>query len=278
MKKHTFIILLLLISTLALAQKKEKIKGSKTVMIEKKEIGDFEAIEVSDNVSIYLEKGEKNELKIEADENLHGIIKIDLTDKTLRINTSKTASNFKKLIVRITYSNALKSITSKNESVINAIAEIQLTDIAVKSFDDSKLFLNVNAKNFTLQSDHNSKVELNVKSEKATIELSKNANLKALITATDLKFDMYQKSTANLEGDATNANIRLDNNSKLIGNNFVITNAQLLAESYSNCSLTVNITINIDATGNADMKLYGDPKIEIKRFAENAILSKKQIQ
>lgn len=278
MKKDTFIILLLLISTLALAQKKEKIKGSKTVMIEKKEIGDFEAIEISDNVTIYLEKGEKNELKIEADENLHDIIKIDLTDKTLRINTSKTASNFKKLIVRITYTNALKSITSKNESVINAIAEIQLNDIAVKSFDDSKLFLNVNAKNFTLQSDHNSKVELNVKSEKATIELSKNANLKALITATDLKFDMYQKATATLEGDATNANIRLDNNSKLIGNNFVITNAQLLAESYSNCSLTATITINIDATGNADIKLYGDPKIEIKRFAENAILSKKQKQ
>ena len=268
----------MLVSTLALAQKKEKIKGSKTVMIEKKEIGDFEAIEVSDNLSIYLEKGEKNELKIEADENLHDIIKIDLTDKTLRINTSKTASNFKKLIVRITYSNALKSITSKNESVINAIAEIQLNDIAVKSFDDSKLFLNVNTKNFTLQSDHNSKVELNVKSEKATIELSKNANLKALITATDLKLDMYQKSTANLEGDATNANIRLDNNSKLIGNNFVITNAQLLAESNSNSSLTATITINIDATGNADIKLYGDPKIEIKRFAENAILSKKQKQ
>jgi predicted acyltransferase (DUF342 family) len=270
-------MLLFLVCTVASAQqKKEKIKGSKTVMIEKKEIGDFEAIEVSNNITIYLEKGEKNELQIEADENLHDIVKIDLTDKTLRINTSKTASNYKKLIVRITYTNALKSITSKNESVINAIAEIQLNDIAVKSFDDSKLFLNVNANNFTLQSDNDSTVELNLKSEKATIALSKNANLKALITATDLKFDMYQKATANLEGDATNANIRLDNNSKLIGNNLVITNAQLLAASYSNCSLTATININIDATGNAVIKLYGDPKIEIKRFAENAILSKKQ--
>lgn len=275
MKKDTFIILLLLVSTLTFAQKKEKIKGSKVVLIEKKEIGDFEAIEVGNNLEIYLEKGEKNELKIEADENLHDIIKIELTDKILRINTSKTATNYKKLIVRITYTNALKMVTSKNEAIVKAVQEIKLNDIAVKSFDDSKLFLNVNTNNFILQSDQNSKLELNVKSEKATIELSKNANLKALINATDLKLDLYQKSTATVEGDAISANVRLDNNSKYTGKNLVITNAQVLAESYSNCSINATTNITIDAAGNAEIKLYGNPKIEIKRFAENAILSKK---
>lgn len=270
-------MLLFLVCTVASAQqKKEKIKGSKILMIEKKEIGDFETIEISDNLEAFLEKGEKNGLKIEADENLHDIIKIDLTDKTLRINTSKTATYYKKLTVRITYTNTLKNITSRNESIINAIEEIQLNDVSIKSLDDSKLFLNVNAKNFTLLSDNDSKVELNLKSEKASIALSKNANLKALITATDLKFDMYQKAIANIEGDATIANIRLDNNAKFTGNNLVTANAQLLAESYSNCSINVTTNVNIDATGNADVKLYGNPKIEIKRFAENAILSKKQ--
>ena len=268
-------MLLLLATTLTLAQKKEKIKGSKIVTITQKEIGEFESIEVSDNLEIYLDKGEKCELKIEADDNLHDIITIDLSSKTLRIYTSKTASNFKKLIVRITYNNALKMITSKDEGTINAIQEIQLNDIAIKAFDDSKLFLNVNSKDFALQLDKNSKTELNLKSEKATIQMSSNANLKAMLTASDLKCDMYQKSKANVEGDVTNANIRLDNNAQLTANNLVILNVDLLAESYSKTSIKATTTIRIDAAGNSEIQLYGDPKIEMKRFMDNVILSKK---
>lgn len=275
MKKYSVLILLLFATALSVAQKKEKIKGSKIVTIEQKEIGNFETIEISDNLEVYLDRGEKCELKIEADDNLHDIITIDLSAKTLRINTSKKAINYKKLLVRITYTNELNRVTSKDEAIINAIQEIQLNDIAIQSFDDSKLFLNVNTKNFALQSDHNSKVELNLKSEIASLELSKNTTLKALITATDLKCDMYQKAIANLEGDVTNANIRLDNNAKFLGNNLVIMNAQLVAESYSNCSVNVNTAIIVDAAENAEIELYGDQKIEMKRFADNAILSKR---
>lgn len=268
-------MLLLFTTLVAVAQKKEKIKGSKIVTIEQKEIGNFETIEISDNIEVYLEKGEKSELKIEADDNLHDIIKIDLTANTLRINTSKTAVNYKKLIVRVTYTNVLKTITSKDEAIINAIQEIQLNEITFQSFDDSKLFLNVNTKDFKLQSDHNSKVELHLKAEKALVELSKNSNLKALITATDFKCDMYQKTIAILEGDVTNASIRLDNNSKFTGNNLSITNAQLVAETYSNCSINVNTSIIIEASGNSEIQLYGEQKIEIKQFSDNAVLSKK---
>jgi hypothetical protein len=275
MKKYTALLLILLVSTLALAQKKEKIKGSKTVTIEQKEIGDFNALEVSDNIEVYLDRGEKCEIKIEADDNLHDIIKIDLTANTLRINTSKTAINHKKLIVRVTYNKELKMITAKDESVINAIQEIQLESISLEAYNDSKLNLNVNSKDFTLLSDNDSKTELNLKSEKATIKLSKKATLKALITSLELKCDLYEKSKAVLEGDVTNAKIRLDNNAVFTANNLVLQNAELLAESYSNCSINVDANISIDASGNSEIQLYGDQKIEMKRFADNAVLSKK---
>lgn len=275
MKKYTALLLVLLVSTLALAQKSEKIKGSKIVTIEQKEIGNFNALEVSDNIEVYLDRGEKYEAKIEADDNLHNIINIDLSANILRINTSKTATNYKKLIVRITYTKELKMITAKDEAVINAIQEIQLDEITLKTHDNSKLNLNVNSKNFTLLSDNNSKTELNLKSENAIIELSKNANLKALISSLDLKCDLYQKSRASLEGDVTNAKIRLDNNAVLTSHNLVIKNAELLAESYSDCSINVNTNLILDASGNSEIRLYGDQKIEMKRFADNATLSKK---
>ncbi len=275
MKKHIVLLLVLLVSTLSLAQKNEKIKGSKTVTIEQKEIGDFNVLEVSDNIEVYLDKGEKCELKIEADDNLHTIISLDLSAKTLRLNTSKTATNYKKLIVRVTYTNEFKKVTAKNNTVVNAIQEIQLDNIAFESFDNSVLNLNVNSGNFSLKSGDKSKTELNLKSENAAIELSKNASLKALISALELKCDLYQKTKAILEGDVTDAKIRLDNNALFTGSNLVIKNAELLTESYSKGSLNVNANISIDASGNSEIQLYGDQKIEIKRLADNAVLSKK---
>ncbi|MFV8347301.1 GIN domain-containing protein [Flavobacterium sp. ZB4P13] len=275
MKKYTAILLLLLSTTLTFAQKKEKIKGSKTVTVEQREVGNFESLTVEDNLEVYLERGERTELKIEADENLHDIISLDLRDNMLRIYTTKQATNYKKLIVRVTYTNDLNLVTSKNETAVNAIQEILLNDFTLKVHDASKLFLNVNAKNFVLQSDDKSKTELNLKSENTTIELSKNASLKALVTTTDLKVDMYQKADATIEGDATNAIIRMDNNSSLTGNKLTIKNVDVTTESYSNCSINAMTTVIIDAANKSEIQLVGAPKIEIRKFADEAKLIKK---
>ncbi|MFV8392456.1 GIN domain-containing protein [Flavobacterium sp. LB2P6] len=275
MKKYTAILLLLLSTTLAFAQKKEKVKGSKTVTVEQREIGNFESLTVEDNLEVYLERGEKTELKIEADENLHDIISLDLNDNILRIYTTKQATNYKKLIVRVTYTTDLNLITSKNETTVNAIQEIILNDLTLKAHDESKLFLNVNAKNFVLQSDDNSRTELNLKSENTTIELSKNASLKALVTTTDLKVDMYQKSEATIEGDAANAIIRMDNNSSLTGNKLTVKNVDVTTESYSNCSVNAVTTVIIDAANKSEIQLVGAPKIEIRKLADEAKLIKK---
>ena len=275
MKKYTILLLLLLVSTITLAQKNEKIKGSKTVTIEQKLIGDFETLEVGDNIEIYLDKGEKSGLKIEADDNLHSIIKTEISENTLRLSTTQKAVNFKKLIVRVTYSNSLKTVISRDESTVNAIQEIQLENITFKSYDESKLNLNVNSKNFKLVSEDKSKTELNLKSESATIELSKNAVLKALIASFELKCDLYQKAKANLEGDVTNAIIRLDNNSELIGDKLILKEAELIAESYSICSINANANLSIDASGSSEIKIYGEQKIEIKRLLDSATLIKK---
>ena len=275
MKKNSVLILFIFLYTFALAQKKEKIIGSKTVTIEQKKIGDFDSLEVSDNIEVYLDRGEKSELKIEADDNLHNIIMTDLSSNTLRLYTSKEAKKYKKLIVRITYTKDLYMVTSKNEAIINAIQEIQLNAITFKSFDDSELNLNVNSTNFTLESDDKSKIELNLKSENTSIELSKNTSLKALINSTNLKCDLYQKSKANIEGDVSNATIRLDNNANFTGNELVIKNAELMTEGYSDCSINVNAALNIEASGNSEIKIYGNPKIGIEQFSDSATLIKK---
>ena len=275
MKKYIALLLLVLSTTALLAQKKEKIKGSKIVTTERREIDNFQELVIEDNLEVHLERGEKAEVKIEADENLHQIISLEQYNKTLRIFTTQLASSYKKMIIRVTYTADLNLISSKNESSINAIQELLLDKVTINAFDSSKLLINANVKNFVLQAGDKSKMELNIKSENVTIELNKNASLKALIVTDALKVDQYQKSNATVEGSATSAIIRLDNNASFTGNKLNTKSATITTESYTNCSLFVEKEVIIDAINKSEIQLLGTPKIEMRKFLDEAKLIKK---
>ena len=275
MKKNTALFLLLLVTTLTFAQKREKVKGSKIVTTSIKEVGSFDALEADDNIEVYLEKGEKNEIKIEADDNLHEIIGMDLRDKTLRLYTSKESTIFKKLSVKVTYTSSLTRVIAKNEAKIYAIQEVQLDDITFSSFDYSKLFLNVNSKKFNLIADDKSKIELNLKADDGNLQLSKNASIKTLVSAIKFKCDLYQKANAAIEGIAEKATIRLDNNSVFTGTKFTLKDANVTAENNSVGSILAETTVSIAVGDKAELSLFGNPKIELTRFSEEAKLIKK---
>ena len=150
-----------------------------------------------------------------------------------------------------------------------------LDAITIKVYDNSKQFLNVVTKKFILQSDDKSKTELNLKSEIATFEMSKNALLIALATITELKVDMYQKSTATIEGEATSAVIRLENNSDFTGSKFAIENVDITTESNSSGSVNAVKTVTIDAAEKSEIQLVGAATIEIRKFIDEAKLIKK---
>lgn len=275
MKYSNLVVFFLLITTLATGQNKEKIKGSKVVIEKAVEIGEFTALEIEDNLTVFLEKGAKNEIKVETDDNLQEVITFDIKEKSLRIYTSKEISTYKKLILKIKYTNDLKSVTARNATIINALEAIQLDSITFKSTDFAKLYLNINSKNFNLNLDDKSKIELNLKAEKSKIQLSKNAQIKALIATTDLALDMYQKTSAIIEGESTNAIIRQDNNSIFTGFNFTIHNADVTTEGSAVCNVMADTSLVIDANSSSRIYLLGTPRIEVRKFLGEAQLIKK---
>jgi hypothetical protein len=278
-KKFSILFTLVLFTSVTVAQQKEKVKGSKIVTITQKEIGDFDSLEIEDNLEIFMIKGDQPSLEIEADDNLHDAIAFDLKGKTLRLTSTKQVSGAKKFSIRVTYTESLKMVIAKNDANITALADINLGDFTFKGFDSSKFFANVNSKKFTLMANDKCKSELNLKSDETVIELSKNAQLKALISTPIMKFDMYQKSTAVVEGDALDLKLRLDNNANFTGKMLTAKNAEITVEGYTNCSIQVSAKATIDASGKSEIQLYGETvKIDMKKFADNAALLKKTLK
>ncbi|QBZ98564.1 GIN domain-containing protein [Flavobacterium sangjuense] len=266
----------LFLTVLTFAQKKEKVKGSKIVKLEQKQVNDFESLEVEDNLEVFLIKGSECGIEIEADDNLIGFVEYKLTGKNLRISTSKDISSYKKLSVRVTYTDKFNLVSAKDETNVTALSDVVLDNITFKSYDYAKLFLNAKTKSFTLMANDRSKVELNLKSEKTAIDLSKSAYVKALISSGEMKFDMYQKASAEVEGDVLDLKLRLDNNTDFIGKKLTAKNALVEVGGYANSSIGVSNIATIDASGNSEIALYGEPvKIEIKHLVDSAVLRKK---
>ncbi|MEO8233792.1 MAG: DUF2807 domain-containing protein [Flavobacterium sp.] len=275
MKKINLLIFTILFTTISFAQKKEKVKGSKIVTVENVEIAPFTEIEIEDNLEVFLVKGDKNSIEVETDENLHTAINHQTYGNSLRLNTNKEISGFKKLEIRVTYTDSLKLISVRHEAKLNAVSEIQLKNITIKTYDYSKSFIVVNSPNFTLLANDKSKVELNLKSVDAFVEMSKNSEIKAHITSNKLKFDMYQKSESILDGEVTEMKLRLDNNASYDGQKLISKILNLTTESNTKCSIYTNGSLSISAAGKSEISIFGEPKIELKKFADEATLYKK---
>ncbi len=274
--KISYLLVALIVTSLSFSQKKEKIKGSKIVTVAVKELNNFENIEVGDNFEVLLVKGTKPSIEIEADDNLHEIINYEVSGNTLKISALKDPTSFKKFTIRINYSNDLQLITVRNEATLKALADIELDKITIKNYNNSKSFLNVKSNYFALILDDKAEAELNVKAESTSLELSKNSELKALIASPELKLDMYQKSTATIEGTATIAKMRLDNNSHLNAPKLVIGTLEVDTDNYAKCEINVSSAITIAAGGKSQIELWGEQKIIVKKFLNNTLLRKKE--
>jgi hypothetical protein len=279
MNKIALFALVLLTASAGMAQKKDKIKGSRVVTAEAKEIGDFENVEVGDNIEVFLEKGDRCALEIEADDNTHDAIAINSSAGTLRISTTQDVTSTKKFSVKITYTDGLRMFVAKNDVQVTALTDMLLPDFTFKAFGNARIYATVKAKTFTLMENDRARAELNVTSENAALELNKSSQLKALVSAMKLKLDMYEKSIATMEGDAGDVRLRMDGNTNLTAKNLTAKNADITAEGNANLSMAVTGVAGIQASGKAEIDLHGDQaKIEIRKFADQSIIRKKPLK
>ena len=279
MNNTALLLLLSLTVCTGWAQKKDKIKGSRVVTTEVKEIGNFENAEVGDNIEVFLQKADHCGLEIEADDNTHDAIAINLSGGNLRLSTTQDVTSTKKFSVKILYTDVFRMLVAKDEAQVTALTDMDLPDFTFKVYGSARVYATVKAKTFTLMEGDKARAELNVSSENAVLELNKTSQLKALVTGLKFKLDMYEKALAAIEGDVADGRIRADANTDLTAKNLTAKNADITAEGNASISLAVTGTAVIQASGKSEINLHGDQnKIEIRKFADQSIIRKKPIK
>lgn len=275
MNKFTYAaILFLSISLGGFAQ--EKIKGDRNVTLEQTYVDDFNTLIVGNNLNVQIVYNNKTSVEVEADSNLHEVIQFEVLNGVLNLSTSQQITSSKKVLLTINYNENLQHIEARDEAEVRSLTSLELEDVTLKTSGDAKAYLNVRATNFSYNSLDKSRSRLNVVADSTSFLISDNSKIEALVSSKTFNIDMYQRASVSIEGEAKNAVLRVDNSSSLTAKNLNTENCTIKIEGRSTAIVNVSKLIEIEATDNSEIYLYGNPKIEIKQFLGSAKLLKKE--
>ena len=203
------------------------VKGNGNVQSVERDInGNFDAIEVSRGLDVYLTQGDAVSLKVQADENLHDIIMTEVENNVLKIYAEDN----------ITRSSAQKVILSFTE--INRIASHSGSDV----YGTNRFVLD----DIELTSTSGSDMELDIEAD--VIECSANSGSDMRLSGKASK--LYATATSGSDIKAGNLKVRI---------------SEVKANSGADITVHASEELIAKANSGGDVKYYGNPEKVTKR-------------
>ncbi|WP_081820727.1 GIN domain-containing protein [Sediminibacter sp. Hel_I_10] len=274
-KTYVFLIIVLLSSYNSIAQELEKVKGDRNLTIRQTPVDEFSKLVVGEEFEMELFYSKTPSVEIETDDNLHEYIAIEVINGILTLKTTREL-RAKDMKVKINYGDTFSDIEVFGDAEIRSLTSLELKNANIKATGSSRAYLNIKSDTFKFVGLEKVKARLNVTATSAIIEMSDNAKADALINATEIKADLYQRANADFEGTAVNLAVRADNNAQFNGRNLTAKTCTVIAEIASDVYVEVTDQITIETSGSSEIYLYGNAKILINRFTDTVKLEKKE--
>ena len=272
MNKPILLVLCVLMSTLSIAQ--DKVKGSRVLSTNTTDINPFNRLLLTEDFEVKLVKAETAAVKIIIDENLHDYIKIIDKDSTLTLKTTAKL-RFKKQEITVFYTDALNTIELKEEAEIFSENSQKFNDLTLVTSDNSRAFLTVECTMIKHINEGKARNKLNITADNVTLELNGDSKIEALINASKIEADLLESADAQIEGDAKDLDLNVDNSSEFNGEKLSIKDINITTLNRAEAKVNASSDLNINASGTSEIEIYGSPKINIESFEDNAILKKK---
>ena len=270
------IAFLALCTTTAFAQRKPKIKGNKQVITVREDLPPFTAIELADDLDIFMEKSASPGYTIMADDNLIDVLRFEVRDSLLTVSSFYKITSKRKLEITVHY-NDLEHVIVREGSI--TMQDVISTDVLrVETFGNAKLELRANADFIDLAMEGTSKGDMNLEADSLAIALKERSDLKAYSVSEGIHLEMFRNSGARLDGSTQAVLLKMHGNSNLKAQDLQV--AQMRAELEETPTARVHVfrDLVLVSRGSSKLFLYGDPKIEIIEFLDSSELLKRPEQ
>ncbi|HEY9184005.1 MAG TPA: DUF2807 domain-containing protein [Salegentibacter sp.] len=254
----------------------QKVKGSRNVTTERTNLKDFTSVEIQGDFEVGLKKGNRAHMEVEADDNLHSLIQTDIVDNTLFIKSRKPVKSSKSFEIILSFPEGLDRILITDNVELYSEEDLYLQDVEVHINGKAKAFLTLTARDFNLYKNDKSKTELNLTASNTYFQLNNSSDLEALVYSPIFKADLYEKASAKIEGETGEFELRSEHSTNFKGSKLTAENAVVTAEGRSKNEVQVTGKLKLTAKDRSQVKVYGDPAIELVEFTEKAELKKKE--
>lgn len=275
MKKIILVVFSVMISTVVLAQDKQKIKGNKQVITTSKSIDKaFYKIEIDDALELSINQAAKNSYVLTTDKNLHEVINFVVIDSVLKIATTHKIARSKKLKIALDFVK-LEKITLKNGAKIKGDGIFNSKVMHIDCYNSSEFELDLKAEEVTVNMLGKSKGALKIKATNTTFLMSDKARLEAHILADNITAKLINSADLNLEGEAKKATFNLKEAADMKAKEMKISEVDIYTSGNADTSIYAGKNLTLYAEGKSKIEIYGTPIIELKGFKGTAKLFKK---
>ncbi|WP_233899735.1 GIN domain-containing protein [Tenacibaculum piscium] len=275
MKKIILVVFSVMISTVVLAQNKQKIKGNKQVITTSNSIDKaFHKIEIDDALEVSMSQSDKNSYVLITDENLHEVVHFIVIDSVLKIATTHKISRSKKLKIALDFVK-LEKITLKNGAKIKGEGVFNSKVMHIDSYNSSEFELDIKAEEVTVNMLQKSKGTLKIKVTNTTFLMSDKARLEARVLADNVTAKLMNSADLNLEGEAKKATFSLKDAADIKAKEMKISAVDVYTSGSADAAIYADKNLTLYAEGKSKVEIYGEPIIEIKGFKGSAKLFKK---
>jgi len=259
MRKLPFVLLFtFLSSTVLFAQK--YIKGNHNVTKTTRNVGSFSEIKAGGSVNVFLTQGNKNEIVIEADENLHDYIITEVSGKKLTIKNKEQIRDAEKLDVYVTFKeiNALEGSGATDIVALNKIQTSKEFFLSGSGATDVLLKKGFSSNSLELDGSGSADIEMvNVSTNNVTANLSGSVDLE-------------------IDGKAETLTIGASGSSDFLAKQLIVSSATISTSGSSDVSVHTTNSISVNATGSSDVYYWGNPSNKMINSSRAADVMLKQ--
>ncbi|MFZ9388330.1 MAG: head GIN domain-containing protein [Chitinophagaceae bacterium] len=180
--KRILFIALLAFPFAGQAQKgdRKKIEGSGNVITRDISIGSFDELEAGGVFNLRLSQGDKEQVRIEAEDNLQDlfIVKNEGATLSIRMKNEVSINTRKKMIVYVTFKK-LKSMDLSMVGGTESDKNLNFTELRIKNHSVGSVSLSLSAQSLRMDNESVGSVSLKGKAETAKIKSSSVGNIRA---------------------------------------------------------------------------------------------------
>ncbi len=275
MKKSIIILLVFFIGSIGYSQSNDKIKGNREVVSQLNDLDEkFNALEISDNITVIISHGNKNSYVLNTDSNLVEEIQFMVINDVLKIFTSKKISSFKELEVNLKVT-GIDRVILRDDAIVKTDKKLRFDNILIDGNNSSKFDMEIETNDIQINMDKNAGGKINLKAKNLQIEMSDRTDFKGKINTDNLKVSLKNKAQLTLSGDSKHSEFRLENSADLDAKKMDSRTAALFSSNNSDVNIRVSKNLEVSSEGRSKIYVYGKADVQLKGFADKSKIIKK---